>query len=61
MLFDKAELKNLYRPHTNSSGEDNGQVTIIGGSTLFHGAPIFGLITASRIVDMVFFASPEKF
>src|SRR5579859_5952636 len=60
MIFDKAELKKLYRPHTNSNGEDNGQVTIIGGSSLFHGAPLFSLVTASRIVDMVFFASPEK-
>lgn len=37
----------------------SGQVTIIGGSKLFHGAPILALKTASRIVDMVFFASPE--
>lgn len=37
----------------------NGQVTIIGGSNLFHGAPILSLIAASRAVDMVFFASPQ--
>lgn len=43
----------------DSSGEENGQVTIIGGSQLFHGAPIFALKAASRIVDMVFFASPD--
>ncbi|HWA52429.1 MAG TPA: NAD(P)H-hydrate dehydratase [Patescibacteria group bacterium] len=60
MIFDKAQLKKLYFPHKDSSGEDNGQVTIIGGSSLFHGAPLFGLIVASRIVDMVFFSSPEK-
>lgn len=46
-------------PPQDSSGEDNGQVTIIGGSKLFHGAPILSLKAASRIVDMVFFASPE--
>lgn len=40
-------------------GEDNGQVTIIGGSELFHGAPLFGVQIASRIVDMVFFTSPQ--
>lgn len=34
-------------------------MTIIGGSSLFHGAPILAAKTASRIVDMVFFASPE--
>jgi hydroxyethylthiazole kinase-like uncharacterized protein yjeF len=58
--FNQAQLKKLYKPHTNSNGEDNGQVVIIGGSALFHGAPLFGLTVASRIVDMVFFASPEK-
>lgn len=60
MIFNKDDLKKLYKPDHNSSGEDNGHVTIIGGSTLFHGAPLYGLLTASRIVDMVFFASPEK-
>ena len=58
-IFQKKDLKRLYIPAFNSSGEENGQVTIIGGSTLFHGAPILALKTASRIVDMVFFASPE--
>jgi len=58
-VFDPSELERLYKPHPNSSGEDNGQVTIIGGSKLFHGAPLLSLKMASRIVDMVFFASPE--
>lgn len=58
--FSKSDITKLFRPHEKSNGEDNGQVTIIGGSTLFHGAPILALKTASRIVDMVFFASPEK-
>jgi ADP-dependent NAD(P)H-hydrate dehydratase / NAD(P)H-hydrate epimerase len=57
--FDPKELKKLYQPANNSTGEDNGQVVIIGGSSLFHGAPLFALKVASRIVDMVFFASPE--
>ena len=60
MLFNKANLKSLFVPHTDSTGEDNGQVTIIGGSSLFHGAVLLPLIVASRIVDMVFLASPEK-
>lgn len=59
MIFDKSEIKKLYTPDKGSSGEDNGQVTIIGGSHLFHGAPLYGVKIASRIVDMVFFASPE--
>lgn len=57
--FDISDLKKLYKPKQTSLGEDNGQVTIIGGSKLFHGAPLLSLKTASRIVDMVFFATPE--
>ncbi len=48
--FKEEELKKL---------KTEGQVTIIGGSSLFHGAPILALKTASRMVEMVFFASPE--
>lgn len=57
--FNEDGLKKLYVPPHNSSKKENGQVTIIGGSKLFHGAPLFSLTTASRVVDMVFFASPE--
>lgn len=59
-IFSADELKNLFTPENTSNGEDNGQVTIIGGSSLFKGAPLFSLKAASRIVDMVFFSSPEK-
>lgn len=58
-IFDKDQLKNLYKPANDSNGEDNGQITIIGGSKLFHGAPILSLKAASKFVDMVFFASPD--
>lgn len=57
--FDPNIIKSIYSPDANSTKGDNGQVTIIGGSSLFHGAPIFALTAASRVVDMVFFASPE--
>jgi len=57
--FDPQLLKTLYRPQDKSKKEQNGQITIIGGSDLFHGAPLLAIQTASRIVDMVFFASPE--
>jgi len=59
-VFDLRELKKLYKPAHDSGGEDNGKITIIGGSELFHGAPLLSLKVASRIVDMVFFTSPEK-
>lgn len=55
-VFDPLELKRLKR---RSESPENGEVTIIGGSELFHGAPILALKTASRIVDMVYFSSPE--
>lgn len=58
--FDPKSLSVLYQAPDNSNGEDNGQITIVGGSKLFHGAPIFALKAASQVVDMVFFASPEK-
>lgn len=54
--FDPNEAKRLFKP---SGVSKNGTVTIIGGSELFHGAPFFALMTASRIVDMVFFSSPD--
>lgn len=54
--FDKTELKKLFMPQEAAK---NGQATIIGGSKLFHGASLLSLKLASRIVDMVFFASPE--
>src|SRR5260221_12177377 len=58
--FNPKDLKKLYTPPPNSSGEQNGQVTIIGGSELFHGAPLLSLTVASRIVDMLFLTSPFK-
>lgn len=59
MKFSNEDLSQLWEAKNDSDGEDNGQVTIIGGSRLFHGAPIFALKAASRSVDMVFFGSPD--
>jgi NAD(P)H-hydrate epimerase len=58
--FDPSLLKQLYIPPEKSSGENNGQLTIIGGSRLFHGAPVMAIKAASRMVGMVFFTSPEE-
>lgn len=60
MKFTQKDLQKLWRPKEDSSGEENGQVTIIGGSRLFHGAPMLAVKAASRLVDMVFFGSPER-
>lgn len=58
MKFGVEDLKKLWQPESNSAGEDNGQVTIVGGSELFSGAPLLSLVGASRLVDMVFLATP---
>lgn len=55
--FDPKELKKLYRPGKSSHKGDNGKLLIIGGSELFHGASLWALEVASRIVDMVFYSS----
>lgn len=58
--FDSKLLDNLVLPQNGSTKGENGQVAIIGGSKLFHGAPLLALTAASRFVDMVYFTSPEK-
>lgn len=57
--IDPEVLKQLCKPKNGVKKGQNGQVTIIGGSKLFHGAPLLSLKVASRIVDMVYFSSPE--
>ena len=59
MLFDPKILKNLWKPEFDSNKNDNGQLTIVAGSKLFHGPAFFTTKVASRFVDMVFLASPE--
>jgi len=53
-------LSKLNKTKNNISKNENGRVLIIGGSNLFHGAPILALKTASRIAGMVFFTSSES-
>lgn len=55
--FDKKELQKLYVPPSGSHKGQNGKVMIIGGSELFHAASLWALDIASKIVDMVFYAS----
>ncbi len=55
-------IKALYQPLPKSHKGQNGKLTIIGGSRLFHGASLWALKVASRIVDMVYYSSiPENF
>ncbi|MGH7238269.1 MAG: NAD(P)H-hydrate dehydratase [Candidatus Saccharimonadales bacterium] len=55
--FDRNLLKQLYIPAPNSHKGQNGKLMIIAGSELFHGASLWPLEVASRIVDMVFYSS----
>lgn len=58
--INKDILKQLYRPPKNSYKGQNGKLTIIGGSSLFHGASLWALKTASRFVDMVFYSTIKE-
>ncbi|MBP7832377.1 MAG: NAD(P)H-hydrate dehydratase [Candidatus Levybacteria bacterium] len=59
--FNPEELKKLYKPSSDSHKGQNGKLLIIAGSTLFHAASIWPLTVASRMLDMVFYASvPEN-
>lgn len=58
--FDPSILKQLYKPSKASHKGQNGKLTIIGGSKLFHGASLWALKVSSRIVDMVFYASTTE-
>lgn len=59
--FNPELLKELYTPQPGSHKGQNGKLLLIGGSHLFHAASLWALTIASRIVDMVFYASvPEN-
>lgn len=55
--FNPEDIKKLYYPSEISHKGQNGKLLLIGGSTLFHAASLWSLEIASRIVDMVFYAS----
>jgi len=58
--INKSILNKLYKPPKDSHKGQNGKLTIIGGSKLFHGASLWALKTASRIVDMVFYCTVRE-
>ncbi len=59
--FNILDLKKLYVSSKDSHKGQNGKLLLIGGSRLFHAASLWSLQVASRIVDMVFYASvPEN-
>lgn len=59
--FNPNDLQRLYHPTATSHKGQNGKLLLIGGSHLFHAASLWPLEVASRIVDMVYYASvPEN-
>lgn len=63
MKIEKFEESWFLNSHTFSDTKSKfsgGQVVVIGGSSLFHGAPIMALKACSRIVGMVYFACPKE-
>ena len=59
MKFDQVQMEKCKTFKSIGDKYSAGQVTIIGGSKLFHGAPILALKSASRLVSMTYFSSPE--
>lgn len=55
--FDPAILHTVYKAPLGSHKGQNGKLLLIGGSQLFHSASLWALEVASRIVDMVYYAS----
>ena len=56
----KKLLSSLYIAPKQSHKGQNGMLMVIGGSTQYHGAPIFALLAARRFVDMLYFYPAEK-
>ncbi len=55
-----ADIKRLAKRKPKSHKGKNGVVLLVAGSKAYHGAAIFAGATASRIVDLVYFATAEQ-
>ena len=61
MIIDEAYIKNLIIPRNSSSHKgENGTIGIIGGSRLYHGAPLLSALGALRSgSDLAYLFVPE--
>ncbi len=60
-MIKHEHIQRLVLPGPGSHKGQNGRLLIIGGSALFHAASLWALEVASRIVDLVHYAStPEN-
>ncbi|MEK6954411.1 MAG: NAD(P)H-hydrate dehydratase [Candidatus Micrarchaeota archaeon] len=60
LMVGDRDVRKISIPAKNSHKGQNGILTIIGGSTKYHGAPLLAIKAASRFVDLLYFHSPEK-
>ncbi|MCS7092898.1 MAG: NAD(P)H-hydrate dehydratase [Patescibacteria group bacterium] len=56
----KRFFRNFSLPKKGSHKGENGKLLIIGGSSLFHSAPLWSAETASYFVDLVHFSSTQE-
>jgi hydroxyethylthiazole kinase-like uncharacterized protein yjeF len=56
----KPFIDKLYIPDSDTHKGQNGKLLIVGGSELFHAAPIWAADIATYFVDMIHFASTEE-
>lgn len=56
----KKIIKSLYVYSKNSYKGQNGKLLVVGGSSKYHGAPIFSLLAARRFVDLLYFLACEN-
>ena len=56
----RTDLKRLAKRKPKSRKGENGSVLVIAGGKTYHGAAVFAGITASRLVDLVFFATAKE-
>ncbi len=59
-LVGPGDVKFLKRRKKDSHKGDNGRVLIVGGSQVYHGAPIYAGLAAATLVDLVFLACPAS-
>ncbi|VVC02699.1 ADP-dependent (S)-NAD(P)H-hydrate dehydratase [Candidatus Bilamarchaeum dharawalense] len=51
--------KTIYVPPKESHKGQNGKLLIVGGSKRYHGAPMFSILAARRLVDLLYFYPGE--
>ncbi len=55
------EVKVLEKPQKETHKTQNGKVLIIGGSDIYHGAPLMAAMAASKLVgEVYFYSTPEN-